>query len=240
MQRHPEVELWLGGLLEPSRTLDAFGDRVRRMPFRPWYELPAVLRDTDICLAPLALDNRFNEAKSAIKWLEAALVATPTIASPTEPFREAIDPGRTGFLAGTEQEWEEAVELLIGSAAERARVGARAQREALLHYSPEIQGRRYLAILEKAVARVRLQGHRPPSDWEPVTDDERLDATRAHVDPYALPRTPVRRSRLRAAGGIFVEQGLVGLGRSGTRLARRAARVAVDEGLVGVARRIVR
>ena len=240
MQRHPEVELWLGGLLEPSRTLDAFGDRVRRMPFRPWYELPAVLRDTDICLAPLALDNRFNEAKSAIKWLEAALVATPTIASPTEPFREAIDPGRTGFLAGTEQEWEEAVELLIGSAAERARVGAQAQREALLHYSPEIQGRRYLAILEKAVARVRLQGHRPPSDWEPVTDDERLDATRAHVDPYALPRTPVRRSRLRAAGGIFVEQGLVGLGRSGTRLARRAARVAVDEGLVGVARRIVR
>ena len=73
-----------------------------------------------------------------------------------------------------------------------------------------------------------------------MTDDERLDATRAHVDPYALPQTPVRRSRLRTAGGIFVEQGLVGLGRSGTRLVRRAARVAVDEGLVGVARRIVR
>ena len=73
-----------------------------------------------------------------------------------------------------------------------------------------------------------------------MTDDERLDAIRAHVDLYAFLRTSVRRSRLRAAGGIFVEQGLVGLGRSETRLARRTARVAVDEGLVGVARRIVR
>ena len=240
MQNHPEVELWLGGLLEPSEALDAFGDRVRRMPFRPWYELPAVLRDTDICLAPLALDNRFNESKSAIKWLEAALVGTPTIASPTEPFREAIDPGRTGFLAGTEQEWEKAIELLIGSAAERARVGSQARREVLLHYSPEIQGRRYLAILQEAVARVRLQGHRPLSDWEPVTDDERFDAARAHVDPYVLPLAPAPRSRLRMAGDVLVQQGIVGLGRSGTRLARRAARVAVDEGLVGVARRIIR
>ena len=58
----------------------------------------ALLRDLDVNLAPLAPDSRFNEAKSAIKWLEAALVETPTIASPSGPFREAIEDGRTGSM----------------------------------------------------------------------------------------------------------------------------------------------
>ena len=100
LTRHPGVELWLAGLVTPSPALDPFADRVVRLPFLPWPELPRVLRQIDVNLAPLAPGSRFNEAKSAIKWLEAALVETPTVASPTEPFREAITPGRvTGLLA---------------------------------------------------------------------------------------------------------------------------------------------
>ena len=68
-------------------------------PFMPWHELPELLRDLDVNLAPLEPGSRFNDAKSAIKWLEAALVATPTIASPSAPFVDAIDAGRTGWLA---------------------------------------------------------------------------------------------------------------------------------------------
>ena len=68
--------------------------------------------------------------------------------------------------------------------------------------------------------------------------DERLDATRAHVDPYALPQTPVRRSRLRTAGGIFVEQGLVGLGRSGTRLVQRTAQITAKIGRASCRERV--
>ena len=75
------------------------------MPFVPWLELPGVLRDLDVNLAPLAPSSRFNEAKSAIKWLEAALVETPTVATPTGPFREAIEDGGTGLLATTPDEW---------------------------------------------------------------------------------------------------------------------------------------
>ncbi|HHX47601.1 MAG TPA: glycosyltransferase, partial [Brevibacterium sp.] len=70
LERHPTVELVLGGHLKVTPALEPFGDRVQRVPFMHWSDLPAVLRDTDICLAPLASKNEFNEAKSAIKgWI---------------------------------------------------------------------------------------------------------------------------------------------------------------------------
>ena len=87
LDAHRDVELWLGGHLPPTPELDRFGPRVRRVPFLPWTQLPAVIRQLDVNLAPLAPGSRFNEAKSAIKWLEAALCATPTIASPDPTLR---------------------------------------------------------------------------------------------------------------------------------------------------------
>ncbi len=85
LDRHPTVELWLGGHLPDSPALARFGARVVRLPFMAWLELaggaPRPRREP----LPLAPGSRFNEAKSAIKWLEAALCATPTVASPTEP-----------------------------------------------------------------------------------------------------------------------------------------------------------
>ena len=74
-------------------VLAPFSGRIRRLPLKPWHQLPAVLRDLDINLAPLEPGKTFNEAKSAIKWLEAALTRTPTVASPSLPFREAIEHG---------------------------------------------------------------------------------------------------------------------------------------------------
>jgi hypothetical protein len=47
----------------------------------------------DINLAPLVMDNPFAQSKSEIKYMEAALVRAPTIASPTDAYRFAIRPG---------------------------------------------------------------------------------------------------------------------------------------------------
>jgi hypothetical protein len=117
-----------------------------------WRALPEVLRDLDVNLAPLEPLGRFNEAKSAIKWLEAALVGTPTVASPTGPYRAAIDPGRTGLLAGTAEEWTLAIDQLLRDPLARRRMGDAAHREALVTLSPALQGRRYLGILVAAAA----------------------------------------------------------------------------------------
>ena len=132
LRRHPDAELWLGGHLTVTPALAPVADRVRRLPFLAWDRLPGLLRDLDVNLAPLELGSRFNEAKSAIKWLEAALVATPTVASPSQPFREAVDPGANGLLAAGEQEWVDALDRLLGDVALRRRLGDRARRDALL------------------------------------------------------------------------------------------------------------
>lgn len=181
---HPEVELWLGGLLTTGPALVPFADRVRRLPMLPWHELPLRLRQVDVNLAPLVLGSRFNEAKSAIKWLEAALVQTPTVASPTEPFREAVEHGRTGMLAADEDAWVEAITALLDDELLRRRVGALARREALLRWGPHTQGARYLEVLHAAARQVREHGPRRASAWEPVLDDEPWDAAAGWLEPY--------------------------------------------------------
>jgi glycosyltransferase involved in cell wall biosynthesis len=173
LRRHPDVELWLGGLLEPGPGIRALGRRVVRLPMVPWYELPANLRDVDVNLAPLTLGGRFNDAKSAIKWLEAALVGTPTIATPTEPFVEAVEDGVTGLLATTPSDWADHLTWLLEDHAARHRLGQNARRAVLLRWSPDRQADRYLEILRTAREQVAKHGHRTPSStWSDVVLDE--------------------------------------------------------------------
>jgi glycosyltransferase involved in cell wall biosynthesis len=45
------------------------------------------------------LDNPFSQSKSEIKFMEAALLGIPTVASPTQAFQHAIISGENGYLA---------------------------------------------------------------------------------------------------------------------------------------------
>ncbi|MDJ0416384.1 glycosyltransferase [Rhodococcus opacus] len=231
MAKRPDVELWLGGHLRTTPSLDRYADRVKRLPFAPWHELPKLLRDVDVCLAPLTEDSLFNEAKSAIKWLEAALVETPVVASPTQPFREAIDHGRTGYLAGTSEEWAEAISTLLDDVAARRRVGTQARREALLRWSPHLQGPVYLENLIAAAEHVRSEGARQPTNWVPVVDDEPFSKAEAYVEPYQRPTgrqllpATVRYHRVvrkaAAARRVYRSEGLSALLRKAVVVARR-------------------
>jgi glycosyltransferase involved in cell wall biosynthesis len=181
MRRHPDVELWLVGHLVTSDRLAEFGARVKRVGFTDWTALPRVLRDLDVNLAPLTPNSRFNEAKSAIKWLEAALVATPTIASPTEPFREAIQDGRNGLLAESSEDWERGLESLLTDAPLRRRLGTRARRDALLRWSPHLQAHAYDEILTTARSVIRT------STWTDVVAPSEPYSERP-LERYELPR----------------------------------------------------
>jgi glycosyltransferase involved in cell wall biosynthesis len=174
LERRPDVELWLVGLVTPTVALKRFDSRVVRIGFKRWDLLPALLRDLDINLAPLATSARFDAAKSAVKWLEAALCATPTVASPTEPFRRVIEHGRTGMLASTPADWTAALLSLVDDADLRGRIGLAARRAALLDLSPWTQGERYLTILEQ-VASVRPASLPAPRSTPVVVDEPPLE-----------------------------------------------------------------
>jgi glycosyltransferase involved in cell wall biosynthesis len=87
-------------------------------------ELPWELARFDVNLAPLELGNPYCEAKSELKFFEAALVGVPTVAAPTQPFRHAIRDGENGFLATDEAAWVRAMtKLLVDSHLRRDMAG---------------------------------------------------------------------------------------------------------------------
>jgi glycosyltransferase involved in cell wall biosynthesis len=99
-------------------------------------DLPAEIARFDINLAPLEVGNPFCEAKSELKYWEAALAGVPTVASPTEPYKRAIEHGRTGYLASGEEGWFEALSALAGDAALRKRVAHAAYLDVLWRFGP--------------------------------------------------------------------------------------------------------
>jgi glycosyltransferase involved in cell wall biosynthesis len=132
----PQAELWLIGPLDAGAGWEEFGVRVKRIPKVPWRQLPALLAQLDINLAPLAADNPFAQSKSEIKYVEAGLVGVPTIATPTGAFQYAIRSGENGFLAARDTQWSAALEQLVSDAGLRDQMGQRAHADVLVRYHP--------------------------------------------------------------------------------------------------------
>ena len=89
---------------------------------------PSEIARFDINLAPLEVGNPFVEAKSELKFFEAAICDVPTIASPSGPHKRAIQHGENGLLASTADEWARALAQLVADEQLRKRIGREAHR----------------------------------------------------------------------------------------------------------------
>lgn len=123
LERHPQAELHIIGKMEVNETVEANADidfvRHDLMPYEAMHEF---LASMDINLAPLA-PIYFNDCKSELKIFDAALHGVPSVASPTRSYADTIRDGHNGLLAQTQQDWESALDRLIGDAAFRGRLG---------------------------------------------------------------------------------------------------------------------
>jgi glycosyltransferase involved in cell wall biosynthesis len=108
---YPNLELHLVGHLDLPEDLTPYQEQITCHPYVDWTDLPALIASVDINLAPL-VDSTFNRAKSEIKWLEAAAVKVPTLASKLGAFEEMIEDGRTGLLADP-NDWFDKLSQLI-------------------------------------------------------------------------------------------------------------------------------
>ncbi|MCL2490914.1 MAG: glycosyltransferase family 4 protein, partial [Propionibacteriaceae bacterium] len=124
MDAHENVLLRLGGHLKVPNELGRFGSRVTCTPFVDWRELPVQIAQSDIVIAPLR-DGLFNRAKSEIKWLDAALVKVPTVASRLGAFVDAITDGVDGVLVSNDA-WFESLDALVADPERRQSIGDRA------------------------------------------------------------------------------------------------------------------
>lgn len=112
MKKNSNVFLKVVGILDLPEELEKHKARIIVEPFMDWKKLPSVIASVDINLVPLE-DNIFNEAKSENKWLEAALVKVPTIASNVGAFKEIIIHGQDGILCDDIEDWALQLNKLI-------------------------------------------------------------------------------------------------------------------------------
>lgn len=116
MEKYNTVRLCLVGEITLPDELESFKDRVVFNEFVDWGKLPELIASVDINIAPLE-DTLFNSAKSENKWVEAALVRVPTVASNVGAFARMIEDGKTGVLCeNTTDAWYQALEKLATDA----------------------------------------------------------------------------------------------------------------------------
>ncbi len=117
--------------LDPE--LDRHRSRIERIPFQDFVNLQREIGRVEINLVPLQ-DNVFTNCKSELKWFEAAIAGTVTVASPNYPYRQAIEHGRNGWLAPV-YAWDEVLrEVIDGGPALWHTVAARARDDAITRY----------------------------------------------------------------------------------------------------------
>ena len=157
LQSRPEARLRIIGELALPAGFGAFAARIERVPPVPYGRYLALLGDSDISIAPLE-PSVFNDAKSNIKFLEAAILQVPSVCSARAQFVSAMRNGENGFLADGEQSWFAALDALAGSAALRARLGGAARADVLARYAPGAVARRQVAPLIVPVTAARKPG----------------------------------------------------------------------------------
>jgi len=124
LEKFDNVKIYVIGYLDLPKELEKYRHRFVTNDYVDWKELPKLISEVDINLAPLK-DTIFNRAKSEIKWIEASLVKVPTIASDIGSFNEMIINEKTGFLAN-DNDWFPILNRLIQDSTLRERVGNKA------------------------------------------------------------------------------------------------------------------
>lgn len=135
-RKFAHVRIRIVGELTLASSFDDVANQVERYPTLSYEAYLRLLAHCDINLAPLEA-TVFNDCKSNIKFIEAALFGIPSVCSPRSAFRAVIHHGDNGMLAESANEWHEALASLVQATDLRQRIGYRARQTALDNYSPE-------------------------------------------------------------------------------------------------------
>jgi glycosyltransferase involved in cell wall biosynthesis len=133
------IILTILGALNPAEypVLAPYMDRVEIRPHVNTGELASEVHRFDINLAPLEINNPFCASKSALRCIMASIVEIPSVVSPTQPLREAVEEGKYGLIARNDEEWYQGIHTLIENTALRNRLGTESNINTLQNFGPE-------------------------------------------------------------------------------------------------------
>jgi glycosyltransferase involved in cell wall biosynthesis len=122
LARDPRIVLRVTGFLDPDQELMRYRDQIEFYPLQDFLNLQRLIAEVEINIAPLQ-DNTFTNCKSELKFFEAAICGTLTLATPTFSFRNSIVHGKTGFLVPSHA-WDLALQEAIAVVEDKPRYSA--------------------------------------------------------------------------------------------------------------------
>ncbi len=106
----------------------------------------------DIGIMPLP-DTPFERGKCGYKLIQYMACGLPVIASPVGANCKIVEHGVNGFLAETEQEWRDALLILISDPELRYRMGLAGRQKIEKHYSIQVTGPKMATLLSSLVTK---------------------------------------------------------------------------------------
>lgn len=134
LNQHEDAKLKIVGYMRISNQLEKLvgeGKVEIREPVN-YLELLRLVSEVEVNIAPLVI-NDFTNCKSELKYFEAGVVKTTTIASPVFSFVKAISDNDNGMLA-RRGEWRNKLEYLYQHCNENKRIAKNARAYVLDHY----------------------------------------------------------------------------------------------------------
>lgn len=109
-----------------------------------------LIRSLDIGIMPLP-DTPWARGKCGYKLIQYMACGLPVIASPVGVNTSIVEHGVNDFLAETEEDWREALAMLLADPALRQRMGAAGRRKVESEYSLQVWGPRVASMLWQVV-----------------------------------------------------------------------------------------
>ena len=109
---HETLQISLVGRLEEVPGVLSSHPRVRVVPFGSYADYLSILASADTSLAPLE-PGIATDSKSALKWMEAAMLGAACVVSPTATYREILEAEVDVLFAEDPGEWRRQLGRLI-------------------------------------------------------------------------------------------------------------------------------
>lgn len=135
MNKYDNIYLNIVGYMDLSDNLKKLKTegRVIISPFVTYQELEYLIASVDINIIPLQ-KNEFNECKSELKYFEASIVNTVSVACNNSVYSKIINNSENGFLAD-EAEWFERLEYIYLNPEKIKKIVKKAREDCILKYS---------------------------------------------------------------------------------------------------------
>ncbi|MEO1650122.1 MAG: hypothetical protein AAFR60_03965 [Pseudomonadota bacterium] len=125
LRDNTHVDLHVIGYLNLPSAFKPYADRITSEPFTDYTGYLTAIAACDYGIIPL-VDDVFNDCKSAIRYLDAAMVRLPVIASAVGDFKHVCVHDQTALLASNALEWSNALDRMTSDAALRRRLSTAA------------------------------------------------------------------------------------------------------------------